>query len=213
MGLAKLQWFPRDSPANLKTVDFDTPKVYVRECNGYLDVDRVTSITSGGKAYTQVFDAWMDRELVLRGFGPDKNRAFFQSLTSWWEHASTGGQFAFSLDSAKMASTTLNGAVAHNATVIVVTSTTGFANGDMVFFEHAADPTKHATRTINTVDSGTQVTLYEEIGRAFVTASIMRHADYWPAMICLDDRSPILPRKAGEGGNLWDLRAHIRSVR
>jgi len=152
----------------------------------------------------------------MQGIRPSRSaawEAFYEQLVGWWSHVVRGGQVSLAMDSAKVGNTTI-GATAHNDTVIDgIASTAAFAAGEIVYFEDAADPTLFARGKIATKDSGTQVTLVNQIGRVFAASSVMRAYEYLPTCVCLEDEFPLEEREGGKGVDMWDLKMRIRSVR
>ena len=217
MGSPIFKWYPRDSPSNLKTWDFSSVTYNaVSALQGGRASDRVTSFTRSGVAVSVVHDNWDEYSIEIEGIRWNRSAAwsrFFEQMNSWWEHAGAGGQFQFGVDSAKVSSTLLNGALAHNATVLVLDSTTGMSASDWLVAEDANDHSKWVRRQVNTVDSGTNVTLYAEIGRTLSDNSPVRHAEYFPALVCLDTTAPFIERPGGRGPYTFDFKARVRTAR
>lgn len=215
MGYPVMGWTARDGGS--KTASWAGIATNINKmAGGPFGGNRKLAITTGGKAFASISDVFRLYEIEMAGIRWSKSaawRTFFASLYGWWEHALAGGQFSFAYDSAKVGNTTI-GATAHNDTVIDgIASTAAFAAGEWVYFEDATDPTKFARGRINTVDSGTQVTLYDQIGRVFSASSIMRAYEYLPTCVCLEDEFPLVEREGGKGVDTWDLKMRIRSVR
>ena len=204
-------WTPTDETAN-ETASFPRPP---HKFAGFRLTDRATQISAGGKAVSTIYDTWDEFELELRAFGPESQPAFFAALTSWWSHASQGGEFAFALDADKSTDTTLSSAASQGDTTVSVNSTASVSVGDWLLIEDPSNYGKYERRKVSAI-SGADIGLTVGVSYGFAAASVVRHADYLPACIVPTgnrDSAPFAERTGARGANLWDMRVTIRTVR
>lgn len=204
-------WTPADESAN-ETASFPRP---LYRFTGFRVTDKATAISKGGVSVSTIYDTWDEYDLELRAFGPDTSASFYSLLTSWWSHASRGGEFAFAVDGDDVADTTLSAAATQGDTTVSVNSTASMAADDWLVFEDANDYAKHERRKISSI-SGAVVTLADALSYGFSAASTVRHAEYFPKCIVSPQQqggTPLTERTGGNGANLWDLSVTIRTVR
>jgi hypothetical protein len=214
MGYPTISWIPRGA-STTQSLSCSAIAHSFSLLEGGVSVDRAQAFTKGGKTTAVVHDAWHQYTVEMEGFGPEKSSnyaSWFSWLTSWWSHASAGGTFSFALNSDKAAATTCTGSVAETATSLTAVSTSGFAANDWVFLESATDPTCNCRRRVTSISGGT-VSFATTIGQPLPTGSVLRHSEYFPSVVCLDDDAPFKERRGGKGANLWDLKMKIRTVR
>lgn len=202
----------RYTPANESTlVTLDVSNVFggLKRLRVDAVTDRATMISVGGKARTIVYDAWhvidVDTIPVTRSSDVDG----WAAAMAFVSHANRGGEFAFAYDSTSAAATTLNGALTQGNTTVTLTSTSGFANDDIVFIEDANDPTKHEVNQINVAAT---TTIRNGVLYSYADDSTFRHHEYWPALICTNEAT-LRERDAGRGASLFDLSFSARTVR
>ena len=200
-------------------IEFDSTRGVLTRLVGHPVTDNITSVSTGGKAVSVVHDAWFEYQVDFQGLQHPTSAssaaqlAAWKRLRSWISHAFAGGEFKFSVDDTKEYVTTLSGAEADAQTVLAVTDSTGMTAHDFIYIEDATDPTKWENVKITTVDSSIQITT-GAITRDYVTASVVRHKEYFPACVLIGNKKPILTeRSAGKGVNIFDLRFKFRTVR
>jgi hypothetical protein len=104
----------------------------------------------------------------------------------WWYWARHRYAFALAMNTSKMVNTTLDGAAAADQKVIPVTSTTGLVAGDEVIIESATTEGREL-RSIASVSTGVSITVDENLFIAFASGDSVRHANYYPSLICTDE--------------------------
>jgi hypothetical protein len=165
------------------TLDFpqllsDYPRMRPRRGNA--------NTSHGGVTETVRLGIWEEMRIFIDRFA---DRAFFRRLEGWYAHASTGGQFAFALDSARMAASTLVGAEAAGQTDLALVSATGFAETDEVIVESVTlNPRER--HLIDSVSAPSIIVASPGLDRAFAAGDVVRHADYWPKLILIDGDRP-----------------------
>jgi hypothetical protein len=210
MGYPAFTWTPAGS-STPRSVDFSAIKGWKR-FEVQAAVDRAVTISRRRVPVTVVSDSFFQIEVEFEAFGPS-DRAFYHSLWSWESFAMSGGVFSLAYDSSLNKATALTAPAADTATSLTVTSTTGFSAGDPVYLEDAYDSTIFTRGKVDSVASGTGISVLDALGVKLTAGSVFRHAEYFPYCYLLEDHSPFKERPAGEGVGMWDFKGTIVTVR
>jgi len=111
----------------------------------------------------------------------------YRELMAWWAWARHGREWAFAMDSAAAASTTLDGTASSGQKVIPVTSTSGFSVGDFCLIRATDNDDEFEMIEINSISAGVSVTAVENLIYSYSADDFFRHWDYWPAVVTQDD--------------------------
>lgn len=179
---------------------------------GDRNTDADMSVSRGGASVAVFHDVWSEYDVELPALNIGSQPAFFASLTSWWSHASAGGQFKFLLDSSKSLSTTLSSVTTQGATTISVNSTSSVAAGDWVLIEDIGSVDRWERRKVSSVGAST-IVLTSAVTRAFTSGSTVRHAEYFPICVVSQNKAPYKERPGGQGAYMWDIKFRFRTVR
>lgn len=113
--------------------------------------------------------------------------ATYRKLYSWWHFwARHRKAFALAMDTGAMVSTTLDAAAAAAQTIIPVTSTTGFTIGDTVQIRSSINLDREIAE-VYAISEGISITIDRDLMHSFVSGDILRHANYYPYLICTDE--------------------------
>lgn len=207
----RLGWTPTgDSATTLDMPSGQLPYLF----QGLRNADRAMSITPGGVAVTVVHDVFRAYRFQWRAIRRITDATFWSQLTEFISHCYGGGKFSLALDSAKVFDSTLNGGIAQAAaTATTVAAPTSVATGDVIDIQHPTLPDRFGQFTVLSKNDGAKtITFDQNLRRSFPTASIIRHADYFPLCVMLEDESPLEERAGGQGAYLWDLSFTFRTV-
>ncbi len=171
------------------------------------------TITVGGKAVTIFSDTHDEFEVELEAISKTDDADVFQKVMAWWTHAQQGVEFAFVLDAAKDGDETLTGAHTAGDTAVTISDTTDFAAGEWVRIISASNPGVISPVEIDSIDTGTTLTLERGIQFNHADGDVFRAVDYFPVCVYIGNKPPLTEREAGRGVNLWDLSFKFRSVR
>jgi len=212
MPTARITWTPISHGSGTRTLDLNGDAV-LYEYKGFVRPDVSQSFSKGGKVVTRTFDAWHEYTVEFQRLGPTRDATQFNLLTAWWAHAMQGGEFTFATDSGDVTDTLMDGAHVTTTTAVSVDTTTGMEDGDWLYIEAADSPLFFERNKIDTVDSGTTLTLLYGLRYDYPDNSIVRHAEYLPRCVAVPKaRPPFLEREAGKG-IAWDFDFTLRTVR
>ncbi len=135
-------------------------------------------------------------DLVIR-ISRFTSRDFYAQLLTWWQWAGQRKPFAFALDSAKVYSAGITTSSGLSATACIVADNTGISVGDYMRLINVADTGEDFLRVTGTV--GSTVVNYVGFPNRFShpTGSILRHMDYFPKLVAMDDEFPVTEEIAG----------------
>lgn len=104
-------------------------------------------------------------------------RRKLENFVSW---AQSGRPWTFARNSSKAVNTTLSAVVLAGTKIVTLTSTAGLAAGDTCVIR---TKTRAEVVAIDTVDSGVQVTLVEDLDFSYPSTARFRHKEYWPGRL------------------------------
>jgi len=110
------------------------------------------------------------------------SRAVYYTLWAWWSWARQGKEWSFTIDSAKVGSTTLDDSAAAGQKVIPVTATTTFATGDVCLLRAIDSDDEFELITIDTISSGVSITATTNLIYSYTSADTLRYKDYFPSV-------------------------------
>ena len=176
------------------------------------DVDRVVS--RGGKAKTVVHEEpFFEYECDVPLFNRDNASGgtyWFSILTQFLSHADRGGGSKFLLDSGNTLDTTISTNATQGAASVSVNDTTSLAAGDWILLEDSDDPTKYESQRVASVGASS-VTVEDTLAYGFVSGSVCRHLEYFPA--CIVTETPELIEREGGRGIGFEFSLEFRTVR
>jgi hypothetical protein len=130
------------------------------------------------------------------------SQATYRKLIAWWSWARQGKAWSFTMDSANIANTTLDGSAASGQKTIPLTATTALSEGDECLIK-AADDDEYEIVIIGSVSSGVSVTAVSNLNFTYASGDIFKHFEYYPSMISTD--TEFNPAKNG-GYYTWTFR-------
>ena len=210
MGDTLIKYTPRGE-ATLLTLNCTTAFAGLRKFAGDFKSETSTSVTTGGNAYTQVLDAWIEYDVEFLRMQRSADVSLWSEIARFVSHATQGGAFSFTLDDAYNESTTTTGAVAQGDTTLALTSTSGFAAGDVVYIEDADDPSRWECNEIN---NPATTTVINGLMYSYPAGSIVRHFEHFPQCVVVGRKGvEFVERAAGQGSTVYDLTLQFRTVR
>lgn len=120
--------------------------------------------------------------------------AAYRQMVAWWSWARQGNLFSLAQDSTRMAATTLASGHGAGSTGLDLTSTSGISAGDELFICNTAADNQFEIVKVDGL--GSPLPIVEPTLLAYPSGSLVRHADYFPSLISLDDKFD--PKPAGE---------------
>ncbi|MGR9045622.1 MAG: hypothetical protein ACU83N_10020 [Gammaproteobacteria bacterium] len=115
------------------------------------------------------------------------NNSIHKDVYAWWYGwACFRQQFAFALDSAKIANVDLDGDADSGQAVIPVNATAGISAGDEMIISNPGDSERQII-IIDSVSAGISVTATESLKFDFIETGKLRHRFYYPTLISLDE--------------------------
>lgn len=204
-------WTPAGS-STPRTIDLSS--VGVKRFQPVRVFDKARSVTPSRIAVTLIHGAYWSFGLEFTGFDRANDRVLFSALRAFDSFALAGGIFAFTWNASLVTSTTLTSGALDTASAVVLTSTTGFANGHWVAYEDAFDPSVYSRGEVNVVTDGTHLTVKDALGVILSSTSTFRHEEYFQYCQLVEEKSPFVERDAaGDGAGLWDFKGTIETVK
>lgn len=120
--------------------------------------------------------------------------AAYRKMTAWWSWARQGNLFALAYDSTRTASTTLASGHGAGSTGLDLTDASGIDAGDELFIQSLAADNQFEVVRVN--GSGSPLPIEGGTLLTYPSGALVRHADYFPSLISLDDKFD--PKPAGE---------------
>lgn len=205
-----------------KAVNFGTFDVHLVELAGGFASDLQLHVGVGGKSVGVSHDAWFEYLVqftplkfpwhTVTGAPTGGLGGLWLRLMDWIAHTQRGGLFDLRIDTDKNYEQTMTNAEAEGSTQLEMASTTGMEADDYLFLQHLDNPFKREYVIVDTVDSGTQVTLKRGTTWDYVAGSYIKARELFTDCIRLDaHRSPLIERRAGRGP-VWDLRFRFRTT-
>lgn len=132
----------------------------------------------------------------------------YRQLIAWWSWARQGKVWAFAFDSGNTGNTTLDAAAAAAQKVIPVAATAAFAVGDYCLIRAEDSDDEYEIVEIASISAGVSITAVDNLIFSYASSDILRHWDYWPEVISLDDEF----RPPKEGSNYRHLFKFIEKL-
>jgi hypothetical protein len=151
---------------------------------------RSYSFSDGKIAAVARKNTFFEARIVLARFS---DATFEAALNAWWAWAVAGNQYAFALDSGKVYNSVNGVQVNPGDTTVTVGSTSGVTAGDTMLIMSSlglADIHKFVVSGLLTAPPRIQFTGFPS-KFTFPTGSIVRHAEYFPKLVALDDDFPV----------------------
>jgi hypothetical protein len=212
MGSTRITWTPISHGSGTRTLNLGTHPILFK-WQGFIEGDVARERSKGGIEVTRAFDCWHEFKVEQEQVGPENDAEMFNLLTAWSSHALRGGEFTFALDSDDVTDTLMNGAHATAVTSLTLDTTTGMEAGDWLYIEAEDSPFVYERNKVDTIDTGTTLTLLYGLRYDYPDNSIVRHADYLPVCKMIpQQKPPFFEREAGRG-IAWDLEFTLRTVR
>jgi hypothetical protein len=120
--------------------------------------------------------------------------AAYRKMTAWWSWARQGNLFSLAYDSTRTASTTLASGHGAGSTGLDLASDSGINVGDELFICNTAADNQFEIVQVD--GTGSPLPLTDATLLTYPAGSLVRHADYYPSLICLDEKFE--PKPVGE---------------
>jgi len=144
----------------------------------HLRTDREFGRSGGGVAVVQMHHHFFEIVVEINNFD---NRTFYNDLIAFWVWAGRGEQFAFALDSAKVANLTLNGAAAAGQKDIPLADTSSVVVGDTYLLREAAGD-KMEVIEVASITTNVKAVAVSNLKYGYLTGDVFRATDYFPKL-------------------------------
>ncbi len=136
----------------------------------------------GGSGTRETLCHYGDLVVVLDAYF---TAAAYRQLMGWWSWARQGQLFSVAYDTGRMSSTTLDGAHGATSTGLTLTSASGISDGDELWIQNLAADNQFEAVAVD--GSGSPLPIDRGLTYSYPSGSLVRHLDYFPSLISLDD--------------------------
>jgi len=135
--------------------------------------------------------------------------AQYRQMFPFFAWARQGYEFAFTVDTTLMTSTTLDGGAAAGQKTIPLTSTAGFTAGDYCFIRNADNDNAFEIVQIDSVTPAVSIAAEDNLIYTYSSADTFRHWRYWPTARLVN--TTFNPKDMASSG-FYDFAYHIEEV-